>query len=101
MRSSEEVAQHLLLGWKFNGRIIELSIRSREVDITVSGKITGVSDSDVVFAITGSGEVRFSLDGFSSEAVIPSNGLVPVSLVFKKGEDVIFALLESDIVDYS
>lgn len=97
MRSPEEIAQHLLLGWKFNGTIIDLSIRSHEVDITASGKISGVSHSDVVFALSNSGEVRFSLDGLSSEAFISSNGLVPVSLVFKKGEDVVFALVESGI----
>lgn len=97
MRSPEEVAQHLLLGWKLSGTIIELSIRSREVDITASGRITGVSHSDVVFALSNSGEVRFSLDGLSSEASVPSNVSIPVSLVFKEGENVVCALIESGL----
>lgn len=95
MRSSDEVAQQLLLGWKFNGTIIELSIRSRDVDITASGKVIGVSGSDLVFALSDSGEVRLSLDGLSAEPFISSNGLVPVSLVFKAGENVVCVLVES------
>ena len=104
MRSPDEIAQHLLLGWKFNGRIIELSIRSREVDITASGKVTGVSASDVIFALSDSaGEVRISLGGLSPEPFISSNGTIPVSLVFKKGENGVCVLVESGlpIVDYS
>lgn len=50
-----------------------------------------------------SGEVRFSLDGLSSEAFISSNGALPVSLVFKEGENVVCALVESalPIADFS
>lgn len=97
MRSADEIAQNLLLGWKFNGTIIELSIRSREVDIKASGKVTGVSASEVIFTLSDSGEVRISLDGLSPEPFISSNGLVPVSLVFKKGEDVVCVLIESGL----
>lgn len=95
MRSPEEIAQHLLLGWKFNGTIIDLSIRSREFDITATGKVKGVSASDLIFALSGSGEVRLSLAGLSSEAFISSNVSIPVSLVFKEGENVVCALMES------
>ena len=97
MRSPDEIAQHLLLGWKSNGRIIELSVRSREVEITASGKVTGVSSSDVIFALSDSGDVRISLDGLSPESFISSNGTIPVSLVFKKGEDVVCVLIESGL----
>lgn len=104
MRSASESASTLLTGWQLNGSIVDVVVRTKEINVDAAGSVKYLPDSHLDLALSdGSSVVRFFLAGLSIAAHEPSESLPPplessvvpdsaFVVVSRKGSDPICAL---------